>query len=248
MKNPVTTTKAFCDTDKKRANTKTSIIIILGIMAGIYSTIGCYGAQVAQLYSHNRLIASLVFPIGGILTTCCGGTLFTGNLLMSIGYKNGNISFRELLRYLFLAYIANFFGAIFLSVFVYLTGINNPELRDIIIDTAVNKVSLSPVSIFFRSILCGILVNLGAWLSYAGDDLNEKVLGVFFPNMLYYLCGFEHCIANIYFLAIAMFISRQITLPLFFYNIILSTIGNIIGGAFIVALGYWRVFVKESTD
>lgn len=247
MISPIETTRSFSKNAKSRANSSLATIFILGIFAGLYSAMGCFAAQSAEVMSKSHVIASIIFPVGSILTTCCGGTLFTGNLLLSIGYYRKKINLKELLRYLSLAYIANFAGCL---IFVYILSLcaYNDETLSFIISVGNAKVTLSFIEALSRAILCGILVNLGAWLSYAGESLVEKIFGIFIPTMLFYLCGFEHCITNMYFIPMAMLAGKQISIMMFMHNLLPVTLGNIIGGALIVATGYSHCFLSDKND
>lgn len=247
MISPLETTRSFSSHAKQRANSSLTTIIILGIFAGLYSAMGCFAAQLAETMTDNHVIGSFIFPTGSILTTCCGGTLFTGNLLLTIGFFKHKITIKELFRYLSIAYLANFIGSL---IFVFIISLCSFKgvIIDFIIKVGNTKTSYSFVEALSRAILCGILVNLGAWLSYAGESLVEKICGVFFPTMLFYLCGFEHCITNMYFIPLAMVYSKQITITMFLGNLIPVTLGNIIGGAFIIASGYCYSFLRDIRD
>ncbi len=247
MISPIETTRSFSTNAKKRANSPFATVFILGIFAGLYSAMGCFGAQYAEVLTSSHVIASFIFPIGSILTTCCGGTLFTGNLLLSIGFYQKKISLKELLRYLCIAYVANFAGCLIFVFIVSLCGLNDQTLS-FIIHTGNVKVSYTFIEALCRGILCGILINLGAWLSYAGESLVEKICGIFFPTMLFYLCGFEQCITNMYFIPMAMLVGKDISIMMFLHNLIPVTLGNIFGGALIVATGYSYCFLKNKND
>ena len=244
MISPAETTRSFSSSAKNRVSTPVTTIIILGIFAGLYSAMGCFGAQLAETMSGSHVIGSFIFPTGSILTTCCGGTLFTGNLLMAIGCFRKKISFSELLRYLVLAWLANFAGSLLFVFILNLCGYKG-EIIDLIINVGINKVSYPFTEALGRAILCGILVDLGAWLSYAGESLTEKIFGVFFPTMLFYLCGYEHCITNMYFIPMAMSHTADITLMMFLNNLLPVTLGNIIGGGLIIAGGYCYCFLRK---
>jgi len=247
MISPLETTKSFSSNAKTRANTPVTTITVLGIFAGLYSAMGCFAAQLAETMTNNHVIGSMIFPTGSILTTCCGGTLFTGNLPLTIGCFRKKICLRELFRYLSIAYLANFAGSLIFVFILSLCGFKG-EIIDFIIQVGTNKVSYTFMEALSRAILCGILVNLGAWLSYAGESLVEKICGVFFPTMLFYLCGFEHCITNMYFIPLAMIYSKEITVSMFFGNLFPVTLGNIIGGALIIATGYCYCFLRKESD
>ena len=247
MISPLETTRSFATNAKSRASSPLSTIVILGIFAGLYSAMGCLAAQITETISANHILASFIFPVGSILTTCCGGTLFTGNLLMAIGYCRKKINLKELCRYLSIAYLANFAGCLIFVFILSLCGYNDETLA-FIINVGHTKVSYSFLEALSRAVLCGILVNLGAWLSYAGESLVEKICGVFFPTMLFFLCGFEQCITNMYFIPMAMLLSKDISIMMFLHNLIPVTLGNIIGGALIVASGYSYCFLANNND
>ncbi|MBO7677786.1 MAG: formate/nitrite transporter family protein [Erysipelotrichaceae bacterium] len=247
MISPIETTRSFSQNAKSRAASSTATVVILGIFAGLYSAMGCFAAQIAETITSDHVIASLIFPVGSILTTCCGGTLFTGNLLLAIGLYRKKINLKELLRYLSLAYLANFAGSLIFVGILSMCGFKG-DILSFIVTVGKVKVSYSFTQAFARAVLCGILVNLGAWLSYAGESLTEKICGVFFPTMLFYLCGFEHCITNMYFIPMAMLSDGGITVMMFLHNLIPVTLGNIFGGALIVASGYCYCFLKDDKD
>ena len=247
MKSPIETTKAFASGAKARVNSRLHSLIILGLFAGIYSGFGGLGAQVVQANVSGgigKVLSSFVFPVGSILIICCGGFLFTGNCLMMIGYRNRNITLRELVRYLTIAYLSNFAGCLAVVLLVYLSGMAQGSLKEIMVQMAVNKISYRFSEALSKGILCAVLVNLGAWLSFAGDTMGEKVVGVFFPTMLFFLCGMEQCITNMYFIPMGMVLSEEVTLLGFVQNLIPVTIGNVIGGGLVVGLGYWNAFIR----
>ena len=249
MKTPVETTRAFATTAKRKVDTKFSNLVVLGIFAGIYSALGGIGAQVVQASisdGFGKVLSSFVFPVGSILINCCGGVLFTGNCLMVIGYQHHNITLKELVKYLLIVYFSNFLGCLLVVCCVRYSGLCIGTLAEIMISTAERKVALSPLEAVNRGILCSILVNLGSWISYASSSLSGKILGVFFPTMLFFLCGFEQCITNMYFIPIGMLLNREITMLGFLSNLLFVTIGNLIGGAVIVGIGYWSVYVKDA--
>ena len=247
MISPIETTRSFSQNAESRASSSTATVVILGIFAGLYSAKGCFAAQIAETITSDHVIASIIFPVGSILTTCCGGTLFTGNLLMSIGLYRKKINLKQLTRYLLLAYLGNFAGSLIFVLFLSLCGYKE-EILSFIVNVGNTKISYSFVEAFARAVLCGILVNLGAWLSYAGESLTEKICGVFFPTMLFYLCGFEHCITNMYFIPMAMLNDSSISIMMFLHNLIPVTLGNIFGGAMIVASGYCYCFLRDDKD
>ena len=149
-------------------------------------------------------------------------------------------------RYLGIAYVANFIGCMLVVFLVYFSGVINDDLAQVMISCASGKVSLSIPEAVCRGILCSILVNLASWIAFSSDHLSGKILGLFFPTMLFYLCGFEQSITNMFFIPAGMLLDSNITVLGFLHNLIPVTIGNIIGGVLIVGVGYWSAFVKDN--
>lgn len=162
-------------------------------------------------------------------------------------------------------YLGNMVGGIAVAavcVFSHEAGLFNNGLAASMISTAVGKVSLSFGDAFLRGIACNFLVCIAVWISFAAKQVSSKIIGLFFPIMMFVLCGFEHSVANMYYIAAGIFakgnaayleaataagtdVSGLTWGAMFTKNLIPVTLGNIIGGAVLVGLAYWFVYLKD---
>ncbi|HPP30682.1 MAG TPA: formate/nitrite transporter family protein [bacterium] len=230
----------------KKAEAKWLELFLFGVLAGLY--IG-FGAQTAiSVISGGTLdpglakfLSGSVFSLGLILVLIPGAELFTGNILMTIGVLTGRYNTLKLLRNWFIVYAGNFFGSVFLAWLVKETGLfgsgcNYTPAGMTVISIAENKIALGFTEALTRGILCNILVCLAVIICISSLTVSGKILGIYFPIMAFVASGYEHSIANMYFipaglLAEGCFISK---FGLLWKNLIPVTIGNIIGGLIIV--------------
>jgi len=256
-------------------------LLVLGILAGCY--IAFAGALSTVITNDlakyvgdglSRLTGGLVFSLGLILVVIGGAELFTGNALMVTGWLEGKISGRQVARNWTIVFFANFLGAILIAWFFYLSGVwemNGAQIGAKAVLTANGKIGLTWSEALVRGILCNWLVCLAVWLSSASKDGVSKILCIVFPITAFVACGFEHSIANMYFIPIGIMLKSQATVlvaaapalavdptsaaaalanlnwgSFIFKNLIPVTIGNIIGGAIFVGTFYWSVFLKPS--
>lgn len=266
---------------EKKAASPLFNLLVLGILAGCYIALaGVLSTVVANDLAKfvgdgmSRLISGLVFSLGLILVVIGGAELFTGNTLMVTGWLEGKITGRQLARNWAIVYVANFLGSILLAWLFFASGIwklNGDMVGVKAILTADAKVNLTWTEALVRGILCNWLVCLAVWLASATKDGVSKMFSIVFPVTAFVACGFEHSIANMYFIPFAIFLKSQAavltaaapalgTTPagvatalanlnwgsFLFKNLIPVTIGNIIGGAFFVGAFYWSVFLRTS--
>jgi formate/nitrite transporter len=256
----------------KKANYSLMQVIILGILAGVFISLGGFGAALA---SHNvadvgvaKLIAGIVFPVGLMLVLICGADLFTGNCLMVVALAEKKISFKAMIKNWVIVYLTNFVGAFVFAFLIFNTGIlhtNADKLGGYAIKVASNKANLTFMQAFCSGILANFVVCLAVWGSYATKDMVGKIAIIFFPIMVFVIGGFEHCIANMYYFSIGMmaktnelFIETSHLTPdkvaslnlhnIIFNNLIASTLGNIVGGSIFVGLAYWAVFKRKKVN
>lgn len=267
---PPETASSFCGISQKKATNSTANLIILGILAGVY--IG-FGAQLATMIMSDldkylglgfaKFIGGSVFSVGLMLVILAGAELFTGNSLIVIGYLNGDIKGFQLLRNWIIIYFANFIGSILLVYLMYATGLWKTGAGVVgakAVMIANGKVNLSLGEALARGILCNWMVCLAIWLAIASKDVIGKIFGIFFPIMAFVASGFEHSIANMYFVPMGIILKGQefvqqalpegidlgnLTWGSFIgTNLIPVTVGNIIGGAFFVGVLYWYIYLK----
>lgn len=226
-------------------------MIILGIFAGVFIGFGGQGAIIiGQTYANidvgiSKFLFAAVFPVGLMLVVICGAELFTGNSLMILGLLNGNYKIKDVLRNWVVVYISNFAGSAALALLVANSGLMTGAAAEKAIAIANAKIVIPFGAAVIRGVLCNMLVVLAVWMATAGRDIISKIFACWFPIMLFVLIGFEHCIANMFFAPLGMYLGAQITWgQIWMNNLIPVTIGNIIGGAIIVPFAYYNVYVK----
>ncbi|MCK9216925.1 MAG: formate/nitrite transporter family protein [Firmicutes bacterium] len=236
---------------------KLSIVqmIILGAFAGVYIGLGGQGAiTISQTYGAidlgmSKFLFAAAFPVGLMLVVICGAELFTGNNLMIMGCLNGNYSTKDLLRNWVTVYIANFVGSVILAILVANSGLMTGAAAEKAIGIANAKVAIPFMEAVIRGLLCNVVVVLAVWMATAGKDIISKIFACWFPIMLFVLCGFEHSVANMYFAPLGMFLGAPINWgQIWINNLIPVTIGNIIGGAFIVGVLYLIAYIKPDAQ
>lgn len=246
-------------------------IFALAVVAGAFIALGAVFATVvmtgssAQLgFGLTRLLGGLAFCLGLILVVVAGGELFTGNNLIVMAWANRRISIANLLLNWLVVYIGNFVGALGTVLLVYLGRgyeFGSGETGRLALSIASQKCQLDFVQAVALGILCNGLVCLAVWLTYSARSTTDKILSILFPISAFVAAGFEHSVANMYFIPFGLFIKEfesswvtanaadintsSLTLSRFFtHNLLPVTIGNIIGGTILVALLYWFVYLR----
>lgn len=256
----------------KKAKNSLRSTVMLGILAGAFIALAgeFYTMAVFQAetgYSISRLLGGLVFSLGLILVVITGAELFTGNTLLVIAYMTRKIALRDLLRNWVLVYIGNFIGAVGIALLVYYSqqyAVKEQLFAVESLKIAFAKLKYDFLTQVIRGTLANMLVVLAVWLTYAGRTLSDKLLAIIFPITAFVASGFEHSIANMYFLPFAWLVKQVPAVQqawqaagapgdlasltwaaMFWKNIIPVTIGNIIGGAVFVGLAYWFVYLYK---
>jgi len=199
-------------------------------------------------FGPSRLLGGVAFSLGLILVLIGGAELFTGNNLLAMGWADRKVTTVEVLRNWGLVYLGNFIGAMGCVALVHFSGmlsLENGAIAETSLKIASAKVRLDFGEAFFRGILCNSLVCLAVWLSMASHDVMSKILAIVFPIAAFVALGFEHSVANMYSIPLAMLDPRStITLSDFFANLLPVTLGNIVGGSVFVALIYWIIYLR----
>jgi len=262
-----TLTRTVC-----RQKTRESILrlAILGFFAGVY--IG-FGAQLAIMVTHDlaafvgvgisKLIGGAVFSVGLMLVVVAGAELFTGNNLIVLSVLDRQVTVRKLLRNWTIVYSANLVGSLLLVLLMYWSGLWKTDgglVGAKALSIANAKVNLTFLQAFARGILCNWLVCLAVWMAVSARAVVGKVFAIFFPIMAFVASGFEHSVANMFFIPMGLALKGQVavvtaaglteklshlTVGGMVMNLIPVTLGNIVGGAFFVATLYWVVYVRK---
>ena len=153
-----------------------------------------------------RVVGGLVFSLGLALVLVGGAELFTGNNLIVMAWASGKVSTRTMLRNWAIVYFGNLIGSLGLVILVFLShhlDMNDGRIGLSILNTAAGKIRPDVVTLFFKGILCNVLVCAAVWLAYAGRSVTDKIVAVILPVSAFIAAGFEHCVANMYFLPLA---------------------------------------------
>ncbi len=260
MKSPAEIAKKYESIGESKANAPVGKTFLLAILAGAFIALGGLGSQIASLCSPDpssaRVISSVIFPIGLFMVLVGGAELFTGNCLITIPVLSGKAKVSGMLKNWVVVYFGNMVGGFIiaaLAAFSHIYSFNGDALATSVINTAITKSTISFSDALLRGILCNILVCMAVWCSFAADELAGKVLALWLPVMLFIVCGFEHCIANMYFIPAGMLASFVHGIPaeglslfnFFVTNLIPVTIGNIIGGGICVGSMYYAIYLKN---
>lgn len=258
VKNPHDVIETAIDNGLKKTSTKTPRLITLSILAGAYialggalSLIAGYGFPEAPA-ALQKIISGCVFPIGLILIVVLGGELFTGNNAMLVpAYIRGDYGAGAVIRNWTIVYFGNFVGALaFAWLMVYMAGLTSSDpYNSAIIKVAETKVSLPWLVIFLRGIGANWCVCLAVWLAMSGKRLAEKMIACWVPVMAFVALGYEHCIANMFFIPLGMMEGADVSVSAFIIdNLLPATIGNILGGALFVGLPHAMLYIKDRSQ
>ena len=238
---------------------------VMAVLAGMF--IGCGALFMTYVksdgslpFAASQILGGLCFSLGLITVIVAGAELFTGNNLMVTAALSGKASWGGVLKNWVLVWVGNFVGSLVL-VFIVLgancAGMNGGEVGSAMQTVAAGKIGLGPLVIFCRAIGCNFLVCLAVWMGFAGRTVIDKIFTTIFPVMAFVAMGFEHCVANMFFLPMGVLAkatgvsytgSADISVLTWggaFYNIGIATLGNIVGGAIFVGLLYWLAYAKR---
>lgn len=241
-----------------RANTPVNKTLALAFLAGAYISLGGLLAVIISggspgLEASNpglqKFLMGAAFPIGLMLCAVAGADLFTGNTAYFIPpVLSKKLTVQDMLKNWTLVYVGNFVGAIFVAYFLtYQTDLlaKGPWL-DAIYHLAEKKTSASFFKVFLKGVGANWFVALAMWMAYAGKDVISKLIGIWFPVMAFVTIGYEHSIANMFFIPTAIFYGSPVTWSQFIIdNLIPATLGNIAGGAILVGAFYWYIYDRD---
>jgi formate/nitrite transporter len=268
LKKPNEIAVALREAGRKKTQLSLDRMFVLGILAGVY--IG-FGAQLATTVSMDlapkvgvglsNMISGGVFSVGLMLVVLGGAELFTGNNLIWISFLSRRSKVTAVLRNWATVFLGNFVGSMLLAILIFVGGFytmggNALGIRALTI--ANGKVNIGFIQLIARGIVCNWLVCLAVWIATSAEDTTGKILACFFPIMAFVASGFEHSIANMFFIPIGILLKgvpnlvsqaglnlEHLTWAGFLSrNLLPVTIGNIIGGGFFVATLYWYVYLR----
>jgi len=257
---PAETVQAIVESGKRVATQPLSRTIVLSLLAGFYIA---FGAQLATVVMQDaasfvgtgiaRLLGGSVFSLGLMLVVICGAELFTGNSLLTKAALHGEISWAKMFENWGIVIAGNLAGSIFFAWLMYRSNLwQSGQLADYAVSIAVTKTSLPFDVALVRGILCNWLVCLAVFMATAARDIPGKIFACYMPIMAFVASGFEHSVANMYFIPTGLFLAGELRLTephltwsdFMMGNLLPVTLGNILGGVVFVAFAYWFVHLK----
>jgi formate transporter len=250
------------DAGASKANCGFPRTFALGVLAGAFIAVGaCFYTTVVTgippaLIGPAKLVGGLCFSLGLILVVVGGAELFTGNVLIVMAVLSGRTRLAHLARNWAIVYAGNFVGSLLIAVLAYFAWqwkLGDGAVGATAYSIAARKLSLPFATAFCSGILCNFLVCLAVWLCYAARTVADKVLAIVFPITAFVALGFEHSVANMYFIPYGIMLSHTpgftasptLTIPAFLLNNLLPvTIGNIVGGGLLVGAIYWFIYIR----
>ncbi|MDC7706988.1 formate/nitrite transporter family protein [Vogesella indigofera] len=234
-------------------------MVLLGMLAGAFISLGAlYFVLVASDntlgFAASRVLGGVVFSLGLLLVVVAGAELFTGNNLLMMAWADGRISSYALLRNWVVVCAANFAGAAGMALLVWLSGhpaMNDGRVAALVVTLAGAKCAAPLAALFWKGVLCNILVCMAVWMAMAGRSVTDKFIAVVFPISAFVAAGFEHSIANMYLIPLAMLLQDSVPPALvspalgvagLLRNLAAVIAGNILGGSVLVALVYHLIY------
>lgn len=250
MHNSTDTLKLVSQAGLTKAKAPLRKLLLLGFLAGLMIAFAALASTITSMnllndpatFGLGKLVCATVFTSGLIMVVITGSELFTGNMLMLTSLYNRKISLKQLLRNWGLVYLGNLCGSLFLVLLVAASGIFNYDqglLGTTTANIAHSKMALSFGSALILGTLCNILVCIAVWMAFAAQSVSGKILAIFFPILLFVASGFEHSIANMYYIPAGLFASADFNWWGFLGNLLPVTLGNIIGGGLFVATFFY---------
>ena len=255
---PAEIASIFADASTSKAKTPILKFVLMAIMGGAFIALGglltlVVAGGMPETAANNiglvKFTSGALFPVGLIMVSVAGADLFTSDCAgMTLSTMQHKTTIKDLLKVWLLAYIFNFVGAQAIAYFMaHKTGLMSAApFSDYLNALAASKLKYSWGTVFLKGIGANALVCLGTWMGYAGKDIIGKSLGIWVPVMLFVTLGYEHSIANMFFVPTAIYNGANITWCQFIFdNLIRATAGNIVGGAVFIGLIFGYIYNKK---
>jgi len=246
-------------------------MFLLAVAAGAFVAFGAHSCLTVMTGTLNvswglaKLIGGIVFSTGLMMVVLTGAELFTGNVLMTFSLFEKKITLIELMKSWAVVYLGNFIGAIVIAGLVFLTGASHncgDGVGILTLSTATTKTNLTFLQAFTSGILCNWLVCLAVWMAACSRRIIGKIFAIFFPIMIFVASGYEHCVANMFFIPEGIFtktipsvveasnIAPEALANLTWQgfainNLVPATLGNIVGVVIFVVLLFWMAYLKD---
>lgn len=266
---PAEVAKNYIATGKGKVNTTIGKMLILAVLAGVFIALAGVASATASVSvpqaSVGKFLGACVFPGGLTMVLLAGSELFTGNTLLVIPLFQREITWKGMLKNWLFVYVGNLLGSILVAaavVYCHQLSLFDNGLAVSVLSTAAAKCAMPFGQAFVKGICCNFLVCIAVWISFAAKDVISKIAGLFFPIMFFVVSGFEHSVANMYFISVGIFakfvpeyaqaaqaagvdLSGVAWGNFWTANLIPVTLGNIVGGAVCVGCVYWAVYLRK---
>ena len=270
---PAETLEVIMKASETKASMPLGKMIIFGIFAGVYIAFAGAGANMGsfnlladpETFGLGKILSGTIFSAGLMLVVLGGAELFTGNTTMTAAVIDRRIKLSSMLKNWIIVYICNFIGGVLVAFMVYYTGAFNTGegmLGAVTVKIAAGKVNMPFGAALVSGIMCNWLVCMAVWLSSGAQTTVGKIFSIFFPIWLFVTAGFEHSVANMFFIPAGILaggnevfavlsgmssdaLSNLTWTGMMINNLLPVTIGNIIGGAICVASGYYAALKSD---
>ena len=250
-----------------KAGMGTRQTFVLACLAGLFIGMGGMFMLLVKSdstlpFATSQLLGGLAFSLGLFAVVMAGAELFTGNSLMICGRLSGRYSRRQLAHSWTVVYLGNLVGSLALVLLLTLAnfrGMNSGAVGATAVTVAAAKINQGWWVIFFRGVMCNVLVCLAVWMSFGARTAVDKLCVVTLPVIAFVACGFEHCVANMFFLPMGLATMLSGVVPQgvdmsalnlggIVWNLSASTLGNLAGGVCIIGLSYWLAYARRDAE
>lgn len=248
-----------------KAALPTGRMFVLAMLAGAFISFGAAFfvmllGDTTLTFAAQRCLGGLCFCLGLVLVLCCGAELFTGNCLMITGVLSHKVGWGAMFKNWVVVWLGNFAGALLVMFLIYMASLqtmNGGAVGEQFVSVALGKATLAPTTMLFKGIMCNIFVCLAVWIGFAARNIVDKVVGILLPISAFVAMGFEHSVANMFFLSMGIVCKDMggfgaalanvdaLNVATMLLNIGVVTLGNIIGGSIFVGPAYWFCYHKR---
>ncbi|MGF1692088.1 formate/nitrite transporter family protein [Photobacterium kagoshimensis] len=239
-------------------------MVMLGILAGAFIGLGglyytLVKSDASLGFAMQQVVGGLVFSLGLLLVIVAGAELFTGNNLLAMAWADKKITTTQLLKNWVVVCFANLVGAVGVALLVFLSDhpqMNSGAIALMYAKIAAAKCEMPFFQAFFRGVLCNVLVCMAVWMALAGRSVIDKAVAIVFPISAFVAAGFEHSVANMYFIPLAMMlkasgtvdVADSVNLLAFIGNLVPVILGNLVGGSVLVGLVYRLIYLRNQDE
>lgn len=253
MYTPAEIAEKVVEAGEKKTRLSVWNMLLLGIFAGAFIALAGVAATFANVYA-GKLAGACVFPCGLAMVVVAGSELFTGNNLIILSVLEKRSTVAGMLKNWIVVYFGNLIGSILVVLLAVYGGVfSNGDVAGALVGTAAGKAGLSLGDAVCKGMLCNFLVCIAVWMSFGPKTVSGKIIAVFFPIMAFVIAGFEHSVANMFYLPAGLLIASRYGIEAagltwgnaLVHNLLPVTLGNIFGGCLLVGCGYWAAYRKR---